>query len=196
MSSIHTQSALQQDHNGGLPSDPRHTTMVEVGDLKMIKAFGFQFQNQTRTVRRRSSSHGAQEVSNTSEIKTYTFGHYKFSYRIELHWSMSTLNPLVCALAIRHVLSRDKDEKLVDEILMIMCDGDLLALQNLLSTRKITLGTMLGNRTLFEARSDQYSMEISKGLTSCRLQSAAACNQPSLCRFLAQQNLDLCVDEK
>ncbi|EXF73836.1 hypothetical protein CFIO01_13146 [Colletotrichum fioriniae PJ7] len=197
LSHTHTQSALQQDHNGDLPSEPRHTTITKTGDQKVVEAFGFRLQYQTRTVLRKSTSRSALEVSSISDIKTYTFGHSRFSYRIELHWSMRTFTPMACALAIRHVLSRDKDEKLVDEMLMIMCDGDLLALQNLLSTRKVTLGTMLGNRTLFEARpDDQYSMEISKGLTSCRLQSAAACNQPSLCRFLAQQNLELCVDEK
>ncbi|KAK1509709.1 hypothetical protein CTAM01_01832 [Colletotrichum tamarilloi] len=176
MCSTLTQSTLQRDHNGDLPSEPRHTTMAKTGNQMTIKAFGFRFQTQTRTILKRSSSHGVQEVSNTSEIKTYTFGHSKFSYRIELHWSMSTLTPIVCALAVRHVLSEDKDEKLVRKILIIMCDGDLLALQDLLSTRSITLGTMLGDRTLFE--------------------SAAVCGQPSLCRFLAQQNLDLCQDEK
>ncbi|KAL0767640.1 hypothetical protein CaCOL14_009879 [Colletotrichum acutatum] len=174
--SMDIQSVLQQNHNGDLPSEPRHTRMAKTGYQKMIKAFGFRIQTQTRTILKKSSFHGAQEVSNTSEIKTYTFGHSRFSYKIELHWSMSILTPMVCTLAVRHVLSKDKDGELVEKMLHIMCDGNLPALQDLHSNRTITLGTMLGDRTLFE--------------------SAAVCSQPSLCRFLAQQNLDLCIDEK
>ncbi|KAK1671550.1 hypothetical protein BDP55DRAFT_635796 [Colletotrichum godetiae] len=172
----HMQPALQKNRNGDPYSEPRHTTMTKMSDQKMVKAFGFRFQNQTRTVLKNSHSHSTQEVSNTSEIETYTFGHSSFSYRIELHWSMSTLSPMVYALAVRHALPADKDIKLVDKMLRIMSYGDLPALQDLLSTRTITLGIMLGDRTLFE--------------------SAAVCSQPSLCRFLAQQNLELCLDEK
>ncbi|KXH51647.1 hypothetical protein CNYM01_06770 [Colletotrichum nymphaeae SA-01] len=176
MSPVHMQSALQQDHNSDLPSEPRHTTMVEAGDQKTVTAFGFQFQNQTRTVLKRSSSRNVQEASNTREIKTYTFGHSSSSYRIELNWSMSTLSPMVYALSIRHILSWNKDAKLLKKMSIIMRGGDLLALQDLLSTREITLATMLGAMTLFE--------------------SAAINRQPFLCRFLAAQNLDLCLDEK
>ncbi|KAK7441851.1 hypothetical protein Landi51_09841 [Colletotrichum acutatum] len=195
--SMDIQSVLQQNHNGDLPSEPRHTRMAKTGYQKMIKAFGFRIQTQTRTILKKSSFHGAQEVSNTSEIKTYTFGHSRFSYKIELHWSMSILTPMVCTLAVRHVLSKDKDGELVEKMLHIMCDGNLPALQDLHSNRTITLGTMLGDRTLFEVSPGaQHSMEILGRPTSCRSQSAAVCSQPSLCRFLAQQNLDLCIDEK
>ncbi|KAK1637214.1 hypothetical protein BDP81DRAFT_220384 [Colletotrichum phormii] len=147
---MHMQPALQQDRNGDLYSEPRHTTMAKTSDQKMVKAFGFRFQNQTRTVVKKSRSQSTQEVSSTSEIKTYTLGHSSFSYRIELHWSMSTLSPMVYALVVRHVLYADKDRKLVDKMLRIMSYRDLPALQDLLSTRTITLGTTLGDRTLFE----------------------------------------------
>ncbi|OHE96067.1 hypothetical protein CORC01_08604 [Colletotrichum orchidophilum] len=167
---------LERDHNTEMPSEPRLTRIVRRGHQKMVKALGFQYQSQTTTILKKSRSLGTQEVSNIGEVKTYAFGHSSLSYRIELHWEMTTLSPMVYALSVRHVLSRDQDEELIEEMLDIMRDGDVSALQDLLSAKIINLGTMLGNKTLFE--------------------SAVHSHQPPICRFLAQQNLDLCIDEK
>ncbi|KAK1599134.1 uncharacterized protein LY79DRAFT_537068 [Colletotrichum navitas] len=157
-------------------AEPSVTKTVTTSNRKIISAYGFHGQAQSVRIIRKSRWQNNRETTTSKEVKTYAFGLSGISYRVEFHWHLSMASPVVYAMNIRHVISRTTDPRLLNDIKDAMCDGNLQALQGMLSAGRLTLSSLCGKRTLFEM--------------------AVIANQPDVCRFLAQQNSRLCTDEQ
>ncbi|GKT53790.1 hypothetical protein ColTof3_01129 [Colletotrichum tofieldiae] len=91
-------------------------------------------------------------METVKEFKTYNFGLSGISYRVEFHWHLSMASPVVYAMNIRHIISKNTDSELVQDIQKAMCGGNLQALQRMISAKKFTLGSLFGDKTLFEVK--------------------------------------------
>ncbi|GJC90987.1 hypothetical protein ColLi_13825 [Colletotrichum liriopes] len=132
---------------------PSVTEKVTTSNQRDFNAFGFRGQSQSVRVLRKSRWLNDSEIATAKEIKTYTFGLSGISYRVEFHWQLSMASPVVYAMNIRHIISKDTDLEIVQDIQNAMCGGDLQALQRMISAKRLTLGSLFGDRTLFEVKS-------------------------------------------
>ncbi|KAK2050723.1 hypothetical protein LZ31DRAFT_548015 [Colletotrichum somersetense] len=157
-------------------AEPTAKRTVTRSNRKTISAYGFHGQAQSVRIVRQSRWQNNRETTTSKDTKTYTFGISGISYRVEFHWQLSMASPMVYSMNIRHVIWRNTDPGLLEDVTNAMCDGDVQALQCMLSAGRLTLSSLCGSKTLFEM--------------------AAFSNQPEICRFLVQQNARLCLDEQ
>ncbi|KAF6839720.1 hypothetical protein CPLU01_01592 [Colletotrichum plurivorum] len=85
-------------------------TSVQKTCRQIIRVFGFHGQSQTVSTTKRSRWGDSQETTSTSETRSFTFGHARLSYMVEIDFLQTPLDSMTYALNIRHIVTRKVDD--------------------------------------------------------------------------------------